>query len=122
MGWRESSRAAAAEDGRAPRGGSARIVNSPRSTFQRNNELRPFSLAGDSFRKIVVRGDIGRRWFDDAGILHVGLADFLLDPAPSKPNPSHSPAPAPCKPNSTNCSGRTHPKILLELNLNVVHN
>lgn len=43
------------------------------------NELRPFALTGDSFPKIVVRKDIGRRWYDDKGILNIGLLDFLLD-------------------------------------------
>lgn len=28
-------------------------------------ELRPFTLTGDSFPKIVVRKDIGKRWYDD---------------------------------------------------------
>ena len=43
-------------------------------------ELKPFSLTGDSFRKIIVRNDIGRRGFDESGILNISLADFLLDP------------------------------------------
>ena len=42
-------------------------------------ELRPFSLTGDSFPKIVVRKDIGRRWYDEKGVLNIGLVDFLLD-------------------------------------------
>lgn len=42
-------------------------------------ELRPFALTGDSFPKIVVRRDIGKRWYDDNGILHISLTDFLLD-------------------------------------------
>lgn len=42
-------------------------------------ELRPFSLTGDFFPKIVVRKDVGKRWYDDKGILHIGLIDFLLD-------------------------------------------
>ena len=46
---------------------------------KRESELRPFSLTGDSFRKIVVRDDVGLRWFDDRGVLHVNLLDFLLD-------------------------------------------
>jgi len=28
-------------------------------------ELKPFTLTGDSFPEIVVRKDIGRRWYDD---------------------------------------------------------
>lgn len=42
-------------------------------------ELRPFSLTGDSFPKIVVRNDMGKRWYDEKGILHINLIDFLLD-------------------------------------------
>lgn len=42
-------------------------------------ELRPFSLTGDFFPKIVVRRDIGKRWYDENGILNINLIDFLLD-------------------------------------------
>ena len=42
-------------------------------------ETRPFALTGDSFPKIVVRKDMGRRWYDDNGILHINVIDFLLD-------------------------------------------
>ena len=42
-------------------------------------ECRPFALTGDSFPKIVVRHDIHKRWYDDAGVLHIGVIDFLLD-------------------------------------------
>lgn len=42
-------------------------------------ENRPFSLTGDSFPKIIVRHDIRRRWYDDKGVLNIGLIDFLLD-------------------------------------------
>ncbi|MDD2363117.1 MAG: ATP-binding protein [Oscillospiraceae bacterium] len=44
-----------------------------------DNELRPFALTGDSFPKIVIRKDIGKRWYDDNGILNINLIDFLLD-------------------------------------------
>jgi len=47
---------------------------------KRIRELKPFSLTGDSFRKIVVRNDIGKKWFDDTGILNVNLINFLLEP------------------------------------------
>ena len=40
-------------------------------------ELRPFALTGDSFPKIIVRKD--KRWYDDNGVLNIGLVDFLLD-------------------------------------------
>ena len=42
-------------------------------------ENRPFSLTGDSFPKIIVRHDIRKRWYDDNGILNIGIFDFLLD-------------------------------------------
>ena len=42
-------------------------------------ENRPFALTGDSFPKIIVRHDIRKRWYDDNGILNIGILDFLLD-------------------------------------------
>lgn len=42
-------------------------------------EFRSFALTGDSFPKMVVRKDIGKRWYDDNGILNINLIDFLLD-------------------------------------------
>ena len=42
-------------------------------------ELRPFTLTGDFLPKIVVRKDIRQRWYDDNGILNIGVIDFLLD-------------------------------------------
>ena len=42
-------------------------------------ENRPFGLTGDSFPKIIVRHDIRKRWYDDKGILNIGIIDFLLD-------------------------------------------
>ncbi len=46
---------------------------------KRISETRPFSLTDDSFPKIIVRKDIGKRWYDDNGILNIGLIEFLLD-------------------------------------------
>lgn len=43
------------------------------------SENKPFSLTGDSFPKIIVRHDIRKRWYDDNGVLNVGIIDFLLD-------------------------------------------
>lgn len=43
-------------------------------------ECRPFALTQDTFRKIIVRHDIRKRWQDEHGIFHIGLIDFLLDP------------------------------------------
>ena len=42
-------------------------------------ENKPFSLTGDSFPKIIVRHDIRKRWYDEQGILNIGILDFLLD-------------------------------------------
>lgn len=42
-------------------------------------ENKPFSLTGDSFPKIIVRNDIRKRWYDDNGVLNIGIIDFLLD-------------------------------------------
>ena len=42
-------------------------------------ENRPFALTGDSFPKIIVRNDIRKRWYDDNGVLNIGIIDFLLD-------------------------------------------
>lgn len=42
-------------------------------------ELRPFTLTGDSFPKIIVRKDIRKRWYDDNGVLNIGVMEFLLD-------------------------------------------
>ena len=42
-------------------------------------ENRPLALTGDSFPKIIVRHDIRKRWYDDNGILNIGILDFLLD-------------------------------------------
>lgn len=42
-------------------------------------ENRPFRLTGDSFPKIIVRHDIRKRWYDENGVLNIGVIDFLLD-------------------------------------------
>lgn len=44
-----------------------------------STENRPFALTGDSFPKIIVRHDIRKRWYDDNGVLNIGVIDFLLD-------------------------------------------
>jgi hypothetical protein len=46
---------------------------------KQESELKPFSLTGDSFPKIVVRYDIGKRFYDDSGVLNIGVIDFLMD-------------------------------------------
>ena len=67
---------AAAKGGRRVYLQSAFALPDEEKTMQ---ELRPFSLTGDSFPKIIVRRDIRKRWYDDSGVLHVGLTDLLLD-------------------------------------------
>ncbi len=42
-------------------------------------ENKPFSLIGDSFPKMIVRYDIRKRWYDEKGILNIGIMDFLLE-------------------------------------------
>lgn len=46
---------------------------------KKETELKPFTLTGDFFPKIVVEKDVGKRWYDDCGILHINVIDFLLD-------------------------------------------
>lgn len=41
-------------------------------------EMEPFSITGDSFSKIAVRRDVRKRWYDENGILNIGVIDFLL--------------------------------------------
>ena len=43
------------------------------------SENKPLSLTGDSFPKIIVRHDIRKRWYDENGVLNIGVIDFLLD-------------------------------------------
>jgi predicted AAA+ superfamily ATPase len=52
---------------------------SMRTEEKTETEIKPLSLTGDSFQKIVVRKDIGKHWYDENGILHIGLIEFLLD-------------------------------------------
>ena len=42
-------------------------------------ENKPFKLINDSFPKIIVRRDINKRWYDENGVLNIGIIDFLLD-------------------------------------------
>ena len=55
---------------------SAYALPTEEKTIQEN---KPFSLIGDSFPKIIVRHDIRKRWYDDNGVLNIGIIDFLLD-------------------------------------------
>ncbi len=66
----------------AARGGKKTYIQ---SAYAMENEAkiavenRPLSLTGDSFPKIIVRHDIRKRWYDDNGVLNIGIIDFLLD-------------------------------------------
>ena len=44
-----------------------------------STELRPLLTVRDSFKKIVISQTGGKSWYDDNGILRIGLIDFLLD-------------------------------------------
>ena len=41
-------------------------------------ELQPLLLTKDFFKKIVIRKDVPHSYYDDSGIYHVSLIDFLL--------------------------------------------
>ena len=43
-----------------------------------NNELDSLKITGDFFKKIIIRNDITKTFFDDNGIMHVSLLEFLL--------------------------------------------
>jgi hypothetical protein len=47
---------------------------------KRTQEIRPFRKIDDSFKKIIVTGDIVPAHYDEYGILTVNIYDFLLDP------------------------------------------
>jgi len=42
-------------------------------------ELKPLSLTGDSFPKIIIRQDIRKHWYDENGVLNINILEFLLD-------------------------------------------
>ena len=45
-------------------------------------ELRSLTLTGDFFKKIVIRMDIPRSYYDENGIFHCRIEDFLLEETP----------------------------------------
>lgn len=66
----------------ATRGGKKTYIQSAYALESEEKSIaenKPFALTGDSFPKIIVRHDIRKRWYDDQGILNIGLIDFLLD-------------------------------------------
>ena len=56
------------------------------STYQmdedkvRQREKRPYLSVKDSFRKVIITMDGRHSRFDEDGVEHIGLIDFLLDP------------------------------------------
>ncbi len=47
---------------------------------KKEQELRPFRKIEDSFKKIIVTGDITPMFYNDKGILTMSIYDFLLKP------------------------------------------
>lgn len=43
-----------------------------------NSELDSLKITGDFFKKIIIRNDISTSFYDENGILHVSLIEFLL--------------------------------------------
>lgn len=43
------------------------------------SEIRPLTITGDSFKKVIIRNDILTSYYDEQGILHCKFTDFLLD-------------------------------------------
>lgn len=43
-----------------------------------NSELDSLKLTKDFFKKIIIRNDIISSFYDENGILHANLIDFLL--------------------------------------------
>ena len=46
---------------------------------KRNQEQRPLIKINDSFRKIIISGDHKGKFYNDEGVLRIGVFDFLLD-------------------------------------------
>lgn len=44
-----------------------------------NSEIKSLTLSGDFFKKVVIRLDIPRSFYDENGIFHCKLTDFLLE-------------------------------------------
>lgn len=66
----------------ATRGGKKTYIQSAyalESEEKAMAENKPLGLTGDSFPKIIIRHDIRKRWYDDKGVLNIGILDFLLD-------------------------------------------
>lgn len=44
-----------------------------------NQEIRPFMLTNDFFKKVIIRNDIISSFYDEQGVYHCRLIDFLLN-------------------------------------------
>ena len=44
-----------------------------------NNKIRSLKKTNDFFKKVVITKTFMKPWYDEDGILHLGLYDFLLD-------------------------------------------
>ena len=44
-----------------------------------SQEIRPFMLTNDFFKKVIIRNDIISSFYDEQGVYHCRLIDFLLD-------------------------------------------
>jgi len=42
-------------------------------------EVRPFTLTNDFFKKVIIRNDIINSFYDEQGVYHCRLIDFLLN-------------------------------------------
>ncbi len=51
------------------------------SEQKENSELFSLKLTGDFFKKVVIRMDIPRNFYDETGVFHCNLLDFLLGKA-----------------------------------------
>lgn len=50
------------------------------SEEKKQQEIRPFRKIDDSFKKIVITGDLSPTYYNDDGILFMNIFDFLLNP------------------------------------------
>ena len=46
---------------------------------KRDQEQRPLIKINDSFRKIIISGEHKGKFYNDEGVLRIGVFDFLLD-------------------------------------------
>ena len=56
-------------------------LNTSRHALEkRKQEIRPFVKIDDSFKKIVITGDMSPTYYNDDGVLFMNIFDFLLKP------------------------------------------